>query len=65
MVINWGILFNILHYNGKLTVLIRMILMSTHNIQFHDEIENFPKYLFSRASGRISYGLKMSSNYQQ
>ena len=20
--------------------------MSTHNIQFHDKIENFPKYLF-------------------
>ena len=35
------------------------ILMSTHNIQFHDKIrKKIPKYLFSWAIGRILYGLK-------
>ena len=32
--------------------------MSTHNIQFHDEIRNILKYLFSGAIGRISDGFK-------
>ena len=32
--------------------------MSTHNKQFHDEIENFLNYLFSWAIGRILQGLK-------
>ena len=32
--------------------------MSTHNIQFHDEIRNILKYLFAGAIGRISDGFK-------
>ena len=34
--------------------------MSAHNIQFLDKIKkkHFPKYLFSGAIGRISYGLQ-------
>ena len=42
----------------------KAILMSTHNILFHDKYEkkkkskNIPKYLFSLAVGRISYWLK-------
>ena len=34
------------------------ILMSTHNIQFHDKIRKFTKYLFSWAVERISQSLK-------
>ena len=38
------------------------ILMSTHNIQFHDTMRKFhkkiPRYLFSWAIGRIQLGLK-------
>ena len=38
------------------------ILMSTHNIHFHDKVrkftKNWTKYLFSWAIGRISQGLK-------
>ena len=32
--------------------------MSTHNIQLHDKIRIFFKYLFSKAIRRISQGLK-------
>ena len=32
--------------------------MSTHTIQFHDEIRKNPKYLFSLAIGRLLQGLK-------
>ena len=38
-------LFDLIHNNGMLSVLIRIasaILMSTHNIQFHDKIRKFP-----------------------
>ena len=42
---NLGIFFNLLDSNGMLSVLIRItdevILMSTHNIQFHDKIRKF------------------------
>ena len=47
---NLGILFYFRHNNCMLSVLIRIasmryvaILMSTHNIQFHDKIRKFPK----------------------
>ena len=45
---NLGIFFNLLDNNGMLNVLIRIthlnevILISTHNIQFHDIIRKFP-----------------------
>ena len=44
MAIIFGNLFALLHNNGMLSVLIRIasILMSAHNIQFHDKIRKFP-----------------------
>ena len=34
-------LFDLLYNNGMLSVLVEAILMSTHNIQFHDKIIKF------------------------
>ena len=41
--------FYLLHTNAMLSILIRitLILISIHNIQFHDTMRNFQKYLFS------------------
>ena len=39
---NLGNFFDLLDNNGMLSTLIRMALMSTHNIQFHYKIKQFP-----------------------
>ena len=39
---NLGIFFYFLHNNCMLSVLNRIVSMSTHNIQFHDKIRKFP-----------------------
>ena len=42
MAIIYGNLYNLLHNNGMLSHINEAILISTFNIQFHDEIRNFP-----------------------
>ena len=36
-----GIFFDLLYNNYMLSVFVEAILMSTHNIQFHDKIRTF------------------------
>ena len=59
-----GYLFDFLHSNGMLSVLIRSasIKMSTHDILFHDKIRKFLNLYFLKLSEEFLNHSKTGSN---